>query len=140
MYAQVTTSEEKGKEFQLLSSKNEESIQCVETIMRIANEEKRIVFKGVEDFNTGHFEVRKKLNKVKSSYSDNYLNTIAKERLTPMVVYLSSEQGLTNLWKKIAVAHTATKKYEDFITATFNYGRTPKQFLEGIGFKNRLMK
>ena len=60
----------------LLNSKNEESIKIVEFIMRVINEDKRSVFKAVEDFMASHAEVKKKLATIKPKNSGKYLSSM----------------------------------------------------------------
>jgi len=66
--------------------------------------------------------VKKKLNKVKSSHSGDYLANISNKGLTSMALYLSSDTGLQNFWEKVKASQFACQKYHDFLNAVRKYG------------------
>ena len=136
-YSHLKQYQMQKKESSLLSSQNEDSIQYVEQMMRRINEDKRTVLKSLEEFNFSHFEVKKKLNKVKTTHLDHYLTKITKNKMVSMVVYLSNESGLARLRKKVVAAHGAIQKYGDFMNAVKKYGTTPKEFMEGLGCREQ---
>ena len=73
--------------------------------MKKMNEEKRVVMRLLEDFNFGHFDVKKKLNKIKGNHSSKYLTTVASQKLIPISTSMSSEEGLDRLRKKVNNTH-----------------------------------
>lgn len=80
-YSHLEKFEVQGKDSSLLNSKNEQSLHYVEMIMKMINEEKRLVFRNLEEFNFSHFDVKKKLNKIKASHPGVYLNNIASKNM-----------------------------------------------------------
>ena len=125
-YRHLEKYQSQQKNGSLLNSKNEEGIHYVEMIMRKINEEKKLVFRNVEDFNFSHFDVKKKLNKIKGSHSGNYLSVLASKKIINIVTMLSSEDGVDRLRKKIAQTHNAAQKYQEFINAVKKYGSSSK--------------
>ena len=50
---------------------------------------------------------------------------------------MSSEEGLDKLSGRVAVAQSATQRYHEFMNAVKKYGNSSKEFLEGLGFKEK---
>ena len=94
--------------------------------MKGLNEDKRAVNRDIDDFNTNHFEVKKKLNKVKSSHSGNYLAELTSKKINPIIIYLSSDKGLQKLWSRVSASQIAIQKYNDFLNAVKKYGSKNK--------------
>lgn len=123
----------------LLNSKNEESIKIVEFIMRVTNEDKRSVFKAVDDFMASHTEVKKKLATIKPKNSGKYMSSMDSS-LATMMINLLSEKGLERLKTKVVESQSGSKRYCEFLAATQKYGESPQSFLVGLGFKTPLFR
>lgn len=104
-------------------------------ILKLINDEKKAVFSVLDEFNFNHFEVKKKLSKIKSQSSGPYLASLHNSQLTPIAVRMLSEIGLERLRKKVIAAHGTNQKYQDFLNAVKKYGSTLAEFLEGLGWK-----
>jgi hypothetical protein len=101
------------------SCKNEESVKLVEQIMRGMNEDKKAVFRAIDDFMFNHVEVKKKLAKVKLNSKSKYFNSIkTSPELLSMMINLTSSQGLERLKKKIILCQSSSKKYSEFMGVT----------------------
>ena len=117
-------SKEKGNS--LLNSKNDEGLHYVEMIMKKMTEEKKHIFRSLEEFNFNHFDVRKKLNNIKGTSFSSYITNITSQKLVNMIIFLSNEEGLDKLRKKILNTHNSTQKYQDFMNAVSKYGKTQR--------------
>ncbi len=127
----------KDQEVGLLNSKNQENIQNVEYILKVIKEEKIRLLHTLEEFNFNHFEVKKKLAKIKGNSSGNYLASLRNNQISPLASRMLSEIGLERLRKKVVAAHGNNQKYQDFVNAVKKYGNTSKEFVEGLGFKGK---
>jgi hypothetical protein len=124
----------------LLSSQNEESVKLAEFIMRVVNEDKRAVFKAIDEFNYNHMGVKKKLAKIQAISNRNYLTSIQNPTIISIMVNLSSIEGLERLRKKVVNCQNTSQRYNEFLVATQKYIDSNSSFLFGLGFKNILLK
>jgi 50S ribosomal subunit-associated GTPase HflX len=93
--------------------------------MKKINDDKKVVFKALREFGFNHLEVMKKLNKVKSSHQGNYLASLANKKILQAAIYLSSDEGLQRLRKKMVTTQNAAQKYQEFLNAVMKYGNNP---------------
>lgn len=125
-YGHYENYKNKDQEMDLLNSKNQENIQNVESILKVIKEEKIRVLHSLEEFNFNHFEVKKKLAKIKGNNSGNYLASLRNNQISPLASRILSEIGLERLRKKMVAAHGNNQKYQEFVNAVKKYGRTTK--------------
>ena len=126
LYTHLERIESNQRNHDLLSSKKEESIRCVQNVMRGMAEEKKCFMTTLEEFNFSHFDVRKRLNKIKSDCQGTSLVNLTSKNMTQMTILLSSQEGLERLRAKMVACQQTAIKYQDFIKAVKKYGSSLK--------------
>ena len=76
------------------------------------------------DFCFSHFDVRKKLNKIRSNNKGTNLVSLTSKKIVLLTILLSSQHGLQRLRRKMVCCQSSSQKYQDFVKAVKKYGNS----------------
>ena len=97
-------------------------------------EEKKNYCRLIEDFSFNHFDVKKRLEKIRGEHKGIYISNLTSKKMLYIVIMLSSPQGLDKLRLLVSNLRSSTYKYKEFLSAVQKYGTSLKDLEEALGY------